>query len=68
LLVLTPTQQQQASANLVAAYVDTSVEAAITTSFRLRYDGTFFRVCAADGEEICGEVTDPWKLLTEYSW
>jgi hypothetical protein len=68
LLALTPTQQQTACADLVAAYSGTPVEAALTTSFRLRYDGTFFRMCAADSEEIYGEVADPWLLLTAYEW
>lgn len=68
LLALTPTQQQTACADLVAAYSGTPVQAAVTTSFILVYDGTNFSVNAADSEPVYGPVPDPWKILTEYGW
>lgn len=68
LLALTEQQRTDACASLVAVYSGTPVDAALTTSFKLWYNGTVFRICAADGEPVCGDVADPWKILTEYGW
>lgn len=68
LTALTETQQQTACADLVAAYTGTPVQAAVTTSFILVYDGVNFSMNSADGDAVYGPVPDPWVILSRYSW